>query len=75
MWILLYQYGNIMPGSVSNELYEEDVALFVNKIENGVEAQKLNLFLEGKTITYYGGYRGLELLDSTEYNLVCYVYQ
>lgn len=64
---------SIMPGVVTNSVQEEDIAIKINPIDNGESASRVNLFLERNKITYFGGFRGLEKLDSIDYNLICYV--
>ena len=67
-------FSEIMPGVITEQLQEQDVALFANRIGNGNSAQKINLFLEQKLVTYLGGPYIIPVeLDSMDYTLVCYV--
>ncbi len=67
-------FGEIMPGTITHELNEEDIALLADRIDNGNTAEKLNLFLEEKTVTYLGGDYIIPIeLDSLDYTLVCFV--
>ena len=67
-------FGEIMPVTITNQLQEQDVALFANRIGNGNSAQKINLFLEQKLVTYLGGPYIIPIeLDSMDYTLVCFV--
>jgi hypothetical protein len=67
-------FGKIMPGIITHELYEEDIALLADRIENGNTAENLNLFLEKKLVTYLGGDYIIPIeLDSMAYTLVCFI--